>query len=62
MLLEPEEDLIESEDRLIKSEESCGHERGPTLRKKEITGYENFTRLLQISLTFFVLFCAFFTC
>ena len=30
--------------------------------KKEISGYENFTRLLQLSLTFFVLFCAFFTC
>ena len=32
------------------------------LVKKEISGYENFTRLLQLSLTFFVLFCAFFTC
>ena len=29
---------------------------------KRISGYENFTRLLQLSLTFFVLFCAFFTC
>lgn len=26
------------------------------------TGYENFSRLVQLSLTFFVLFCAFFTC
>lgn len=50
---------------LIKNEDSRNYgskEKGPVLRKKEITGYENFTRLLQLSLTFFVLFCAFFTC
>ena len=37
-------------------------DRDNVLRKKTISGYENFTRLLQLSLTFFVLFCAFFTC
>ena len=32
------------------------------MTKKVISGYENFSRLLQLSVTFFVLFCAFFTC
>lgn len=44
--------------KLDRSSRSAGNVRV----KKEISGYENFTRLLQLSLTFFVLFCAFFTC
>ena len=31
-------------------------------RTKPPSGYENFLKLAQLSFTFFVLFCAFFTC
>ena len=34
---------------------------GKVLVKKEISGYENLSRLLQFSVSFFVLFCAYFT-
>ena len=31
-------------------------------KQKPPTGYENLGRLVQLSFTFFILFCAFFTC
>ena len=31
-------------------------------KTKPPSGYENFSKLIQLSFTFFVLFCAFFTC
>ena len=59
--LPPSENLLQ-DDQSYTGQSSKQKKNSNIIVKKHISGYENFPRLIQLSFTFFVLFCAFFTC
>lgn len=54
-----ENGILKDDDIVLVNQVAFGRKK---IVKKKLSGYENFSRLLQQSCTFFVLFCGFWTC